>query len=143
MKVSDSEFNFLLNNIDVNIGDTNDWSGPVRWFRGSLQVVHGSPEFPPGRELLFFHRPSSSINFPSALLENIQKDMMTYGNVCLCYLIHPRLSIFNAGYLLPNWIPLFSEHMCFPETNLYPSTTESLKQYRPYGHDCLKTWKDK
>ena len=40
----------------IDQGDSNDWAGPVRWFRGSLQIIHGSPEFPPGRELLFYHR---------------------------------------------------------------------------------------
>lgn len=35
---------------------SHTWAGPVRWFQGSLQIVHASPEFPAGRELLIFHR---------------------------------------------------------------------------------------
>jgi hypothetical protein len=37
-------------------GDAVDWAGTIIWHRGTLKVLHGSPEFPPGRELLFFHR---------------------------------------------------------------------------------------
>lgn len=58
-----------------------DWAGPVRWFRGSLQVIHGSPEFPPGRELLFFHRPTKNLNIPSQYAVSVFQDMMEFGKI--------------------------------------------------------------
>ena len=37
-------------------------TGPVLWHQGKLTVVHGSPEFPPGREILIYHRPTKDYN---------------------------------------------------------------------------------
>ena len=30
--------------------------------KGTLTIVHGSPEFPPGREILIYHRPTKDYN---------------------------------------------------------------------------------
>lgn len=98
--------------------DCADWAGAVRWFRGSLQIIHGSPEFPPGRELMFFHRPLKSVDFPDKFKEQIFDDMMTY------------------GFLLPGWFPLMSQYMCLPESNKQESTVDLLKSYQPYSPHC-------
>lgn len=103
-------------------GDCVDWAGPVRWFRGSLQVVHGSPEFPPGRELMFFHRPTKNINVPTNRIDNLFDDMIHF------------------GYLLPTFIPLVSDLMCMPWPNNKISTVELLKEYQPYGYGCSRSW---
>ena len=96
----------------IDQGDSNDWAGPVRWFQGSLQIIHGSPEFPPGRELLFYHRPHKVIDFPVLLAEEIFNDMATY------------------GYLLPNWIPLLTRYMCRKAGATYDDTMKSMENYK-------------
>jgi hypothetical protein len=102
-------------------GDSNDWAGPVRWFRGSLQVVHGSPEFPPGRELLFYHRPGKEIDYPASIKDEVFADMMKY------------------GYLLPYWIPLLSRHSCLIGSDTGSnSTLKALEEYRPFKDSCIE-----
>jgi hypothetical protein len=68
---------------------------------GSLQIIHGSPAFPPGRELLFYHRMEKNINFPDHIKDEIFRDMMQY------------------GYLLPNWVPLLTRYICRKVYNTY------------------------
>lgn len=103
--------------------DSLQWAGPVRWFQGSLHVIHGSPYFPPNRELLFFHRPERGWDYPSPIYPFFIEDMIKY------------------GYLLPNWTPLLSRVMCLdslPQTN---STLSALREYKPYQNNCIAKWK--
>ena len=94
-------------------------TGPVRWWRGSLQIIHGSPQFPPGRELLFFHRPHKVIDFPEKLAAEIFEDMMTY------------------GYLLPNWVPLLTRYMCRKAGATQNDPMKTMQEYRPFDKDCF------
>ena len=103
----------------IDQGDSNDWAGPVRWFRGSLQIIHGSPEFPPGRELLFYHRPQKSLDFPEQLKADIFEDMMTY------------------GFLLPNWVPVLTRYMCRKAGVSQKSAMQTMDAYEPFRTDCF------
>lgn len=96
-------------------GDCLDWIGPVRWHRGSLQIIHGSPEFPPEKEVMFFHRPYFAMNIPESIRFSVFEDMMIY------------------GFLLPYWIPLSSRYMSpFPLHHERNSTLKALVDYKPY-----------
>jgi hypothetical protein len=99
------------------------WAGPVRWFQGSLQIVHASPEFPAGREILIFHRPAKEFDlntrFPHKVALEIEADMMTY------------------GYLLPNWVPLLTRHLCVSTASQWQPQTVAMDTYRPYDAQCF------
>jgi len=99
------------------------WAGPVRWFQGSLQIVHASPEFPAGREILIFHRPTKEFDlnarFPRKVALEIEADMMTY------------------GYLLPNWVPLLTRHLCVPTASQWQPQSVAMDIYRPYDAQCF------
>lgn len=88
------------------------------------QIVHGSAIFPPGRELLFYHRPTKDFALPIKAKDAVFEDLMKY------------------GYLLPNFIPLLSRTMCLggslTKTN---STLSALQQYKPYHDDCIEKYK--
>lgn len=101
----------------IDEGDSNEWAGAVRWFRGSLQIVHGSPEFPPGRELLFYHRAQKNL---VVLSQDIIDDMLTY------------------GYLLPSWIPLVSHQICMPtlQKGKANSVLHYIVDYIPFKAEC-------
>lgn len=100
-----------------------DWAGPVRWFKGSLKIVHGCHEFPPGREVLIFHRPTKMYNiyekFDPRIAYEIESDMIEY------------------GYLLPNWVPLVTRHMCFSAATNWQDTTTAINTYEPYKASCF------
>jgi hypothetical protein len=101
-------------------GDTASWAGPIVWFRGSLKVIHGSPYFPPGRELLFFHRMEGKIDgFPEAIRRDLIQEMIQY------------------GYLLPSYVPLLSSHMCRMPEVTSALGVEALHKYHPYAPECF------
>jgi hypothetical protein len=46
--------NLITNNSNINL--------ILILMKGKLTIVHGSPEFPPGREILIYHRPTKDYN---------------------------------------------------------------------------------
>ena len=60
-------------------GDSVEWAGAVRWYRGTLQVVHATPEFPAWRELLIYHRFSKGLDIPALYRAAMFEDMIEYG----------------------------------------------------------------
>ena len=100
-------------------GESREWAGPVRWWQGSLQIIHGSPEFPPGREILLYHHPETNVNFPDGLRDEIFQDMMKY------------------GYLLPSLIPLLTRYICKKTGVNSGSMKDQLHAYKPYDADCF------
>ena len=99
----------------IDSGDSNDWAGPVSWSHGRLRMVKGNAVFPPGRELLFYHRPDPGMRLPAEphLRQHLLHDMMEY------------------GFLLPNWVPLLSRFVCKDVTRA------SLESYQPYAAGCF------
>eukprot|EP01041_Mallomonas_annulata_P012361 gene12361-26006_t len=100
--------------------DTLEWAGPALWQHGSIKVIKGSPEFPPGREILCYHRPERDLNgfesFPT-LAGPLFEDMISY------------------GYFLPHWIPVISRFSCLP--NNWLSTLHAWGEYSPYSEKCF------
>lgn len=98
-------------------------TGPVLWHDGRLTILHGSPEFPPGREILIYHRPNKDYNirktFSLKIADEIEQDMIKY------------------GFLLPNWIPLVTRFICPQEATDWKSTSVSLDSYQPYKDECF------
>ena len=94
--------------------DSNKWAGPVIWSHGRLRIVKGSHHFPPGRELLFYHRPNPFMRLSrhAHAYQQTLHDMAEY------------------GYTLPNWIPLMTRFVC----NTVVSDT--MYTYRPYAIEC-------
>jgi hypothetical protein len=93
----------------------------VLWSQGNLRMVHSRLNFPSGRDLLFVHRIPQLQQIPKLIRNEVIEDMINY------------------GYLLPNWIPLFTRHMC-------PRPHESLDEdgdrwgiysYYPYNRTCF------
>jgi hypothetical protein len=74
----------------VDARDTSTWAGPVLWHAGSLQITQASPEFPSGRELMYFHRPREVLGLPLRLHTRVIREMLQF------------------GYLLPDFVPLLS-----------------------------------
>lgn len=101
-------------------GEAQSWAGPVRWWQGSLQIIHGSPDFPPGREILFFHHPATNVDFPDGMRDEIFEDMMKY------------------GYLLPGLTPLLTRYIC-RGTSVSGSWSmkHSMSVYKPYDTACF------
>lgn len=112
-----SEFNYgkvWQDHCFIDSGDSNDWAGPVTWSHGRLRIVKGNPQFPPGRDLLFYHRPDSSMRLSSDahMRQQILRDMADY------------------GFVLPNWIPLMTRFVCKEVTRA------SMDQYKPFAAEC-------
>jgi len=101
-------------------GDSLDWAGPVSWVRGVLKVQKGSDYFPPGRELLFYHRPERKFFVPPHIRTPLLHDMFQY------------------GYLLPNWIPLLTRFIC-KSVSTPNDNVKSMHAYHPYAEDCFGT----
>jgi hypothetical protein len=89
----------------------------VLWSAGNLRVVHARFSFPAGRDVLFVHRLPSLHQIPLSIRAEVIDDMIAY------------------GYLVPNWVPLFTRHMCaFSHDEPDPSGRESgLHSYHPYS----------
>ena len=96
----------------IESGDSTDWAGPVIWSHGRLRIVKGSRHFPPGRELLYYHRPDPFISLSrnDHINQQILRDMADY------------------GFILPNWVPLMTRFVCSNviHTKFHPYTTECL-----------------
>jgi hypothetical protein len=104
----------------VDMTDSLEWAGPARWHDGNLRLMHGSPEFPPNRELMFYHRPEKNIDFPEEFREGMYADMIQY------------------GYLLPSWVPLLSRYQCRKAGAAgWESAMTSVHGYRPFDKDCF------
>lgn len=113
--------NHVHDHLFIDPSDASQWAGVVRWFQGSLQIVHGSQYFPPGRELLFYHRMDKLWNVPVRLKHDLVQDMMTY------------------GFLLPSFVPIFSRLACDNE-DIYRwgvTTTQAMESYRPFSSSCF------
>jgi hypothetical protein len=84
-----------LDHCFVDEADCRSFAGPVLWSpNGKLTIIKGSDVFPPGRELLFFHRPDKEFHYDKKLFKNgLFYDMINY------------------GYLLPAWVPIVSRFM--------------------------------
>lgn len=93
----------------------------VLWSNGNLRVVHARLSFPAGRDLLFVHRVPSLQQFSKAIRAEVIEDMM------------------NFGYLLPNWIPLFTRHMCVRPhlSSDMDGDSAGLFSYHPYNRTCF------
>jgi hypothetical protein len=92
----------------------------VLWSRGNLQTVHARFTFPAGRDLLFAHGLPTLQSIPLSIRGEVVRDMIAY------------------GYLLPNWIPLFTHHMCASLHN--PTGRDGnfqLHSYQPYKKTCF------
>ena len=95
----------------------------VSWVRGNLHVVHHRLGFAPGRPLLFTHR---MLNIPFPQLpphrrQEVVQDMAEY------------------GYLLPNWIPLLTRHMCRDHYVVGGGGggVHQFYEYYPYNRTCF------
>ena len=104
----------------MDAGDSNEWAGPVVWQNGALSVVRGSDSFPPGRELLFYHRPSGRLNYRPDLRESLVEDGLKY------------------GFVLPDWTPVMSRHACkVPHTSENHGNARHMHSYAPYhSQEC-------
>lgn len=99
------------------------WAGPVRWHQGSLRIVHASPEFPAFREILIFHRPTKEYDLRPLLGRKIAAEI--------------EIDMINYGYLLPNWVPLLTRHMCLSAAAAWQPQSDAMDAYRPFARDCL------
>ena len=99
--------------------DAVSWAGPAVWSRGTIILPHSSADFPPGRELLFYHRPKPLYQFPERIKDEIIADMIKY------------------GYLLPYWIPLLTRHQCKFAGAPQSLNGKQLVEYRPFDPSCF------
>jgi hypothetical protein len=93
----------------------------VSWVAGHLRVVHRRLGFEAGRDILFAHR---MLNIPFPQLppdrrREVLEDMETY------------------GFLLPNWVPLLTRHMCRQHYKASASPHNQLYDYYPYDANCF------
>lgn len=99
------------------------WAGPARWFRGSLQIVRASAEFPAFHEILIFHRPTREFDlrarFGRRMASEIEADMLAY------------------GFLLPNWVPLLTRHLCASAASDWQPQSVAMDLFRPFNKDCV------
>jgi len=101
----------------------NDWAGPVVWRDGNIRVVKQTDVFPPGHEFLLFHRPTKEYNifdkFPRKVALDIEEDMLEY------------------GYLLPNWVPILTRHICIQPAVQWTDTFSAFDTFAPYKSECF------
>lgn len=88
---------------------------------GNLRILHGSRDFPPGRELIFFHRPEQRFHLPTQFHMDIVDDMLRY------------------GFLLPTWVPLLTRHVCnsVTKSGREHTTLEAMHHFHPYQGEVL------
>ena len=103
--------------------DYINWAGPVRWFQGTLKIVHRSEEFKAFREIMYYHRADDFRISPLKKInrKEIVEDMIEY------------------GYLLPFFIPLLSRYICAKTTttNYASNFISEANNYRPYSSKCF------
>jgi len=99
--------------------DVDDWAGPVLWQNGALTVLKGSEFFPPGRQLLFFHRPLKQLEYPPLQRNEIINDAVKH------------------GYFLPQFIPLASSQICKHIMERSHHETGRMKWFTPYKASCF------
>lgn len=131
----------LKNKFYVELESAMEYYGPVLWFQGSLKILNGCgekivyssefkwdekadacPEFDPGREIMFFHRAHNRMPkafnifniLPRTVAMDVLEDMLTY------------------GFLLPNFIPVFTRHVCPEFRAIKQRQIEMMVDYRPY-----------
>jgi hypothetical protein len=94
------------------------------WSHGDLRVVHSRLSFAAGRDVLFVHRLPLLQSFPKSIRGEVIADMIAY------------------GYLVPNWIPLFTRHMCVTphlqgDAKDPIGRVSGLHSYLPYNQTCF------
>ena len=94
-------------------GESSDWAGHHVWTRGTLSLPAGSVDFPPGRQMMFFHVRRMELKFDEDVRKGIIEDMLTY------------------GYTLPSFVPLFTRFAC------RTTQTYELDNYQPYEKSCF------
>jgi len=109
--------------------DSVSWAGPAVWQAGSLRTVRefssAEDNFPPYRELMFYHRADDEFEPPRGVPRTAWvADMLRH------------------GYLLPYFTPLLSRFIC-PRTasqGAYHQSGGSVKElgkYRPFDPQCF------
>lgn len=89
-------------------------------------VTHETVAWPAYREILCFHRPvkpfTMSMLFSPKIVTEIENDMLRF------------------GYLLPDWIPLLTRHMCMSYGNKIASWPDLMKEtnsIQPFRMACV------
>lgn len=132
----------LKNKFYVELESSMEYYGPVLWFQGTMKILNGCgekvvykseftwdekadacPEFEPGREIMYFHRAHNKMPkafnifniLPREVARDVLDDMLTY------------------GFLLPNFTPLFTRHICPDFRAIKQRQVEMMAEYRPFA----------
>lgn len=93
----------------------------VVWHEGNLNVIQSRLAHQAGRDVLYVHRvPSLPSSLPRSIKFEVIEDMIKY------------------GYILPNWIPLLTRHICtLPYLSSDRDGSGMLFSYHPYNISCF------
>jgi hypothetical protein len=110
--------------IFVDEDDCFAWSGPIRWFRGTLATIQSWKVWQSEHELLYFrHASPDHLDYAEEMRSLIFDDMILY------------------GYILPNWIPLLSRFQCRKAgADRISSSLSAVERYHPYHKECMEKW---
>lgn len=131
----------LKNKFYSELESSMEYYGPVLWFQGTMKILNGCgeravhksefqwdektdgcPEFEPGREIMFFHRAHNRMPkafdifsvLPRVIARDLIEDMLTY------------------GFLLPNFTPIFSRHICPDFKAIKMRMVDVMNSYSPF-----------
>jgi hypothetical protein len=96
-----------------------EWAGHTVWSHGSLKIPGGSPDFPPGREIMFYHVRKMDLNYGPNVQAGVIADMIKY------------------GFLLPSFVPLVSRFACRPKGKSGIESMQDLYDYKPFDKSCF------
>ena len=99
--------------------DAIHWAGPVRWFQGTLKIIHAYENFDAFREIMYYHRAD---DFDITPIEKINRNEIV-------------ADMIEYGYLLPWFIPLLTRFIC-PKTTTTKYQSDFMTEannYRPYS----------
>jgi hypothetical protein len=96
-----------------------EWAGHTVWSHGAMKIPGGSPDFPPGRELMFYHVRKTPLEYDDKVRKGIIADMIKY------------------GFLLPSFMPLFSRFACRPKGHSGIEGMTDIYEYKPYDTSCF------
>jgi hypothetical protein len=96
----------------IGIGEY-EWGGHSVWSHGSLTMPAGNKDFPPYRDLMFYHVRRMDFSLDPSIRHGLIEDMLTY------------------GFTLPHFYPVFSRFACRDHDHL------TLETYKPYAQNCF------
>ena len=73
--------------------------------------------------MLIYHRPAKQYDLYEVYTEKVAKEI--------------EHDMIQYGFLLPNFVPVLTRHLCLKTASKWQTQTEAMGEYAPYANDCF------